>query len=75
MELSQDNEINADNLKTSEENNIVQTENEETFSAEPCPEVLGAGEGNYTDLRNDIANGSNLTKSIYRYCSGDGATI
>ena len=43
MELSQDNEITVDNLKTNEENSIAQTENEETLSTESGPEILGAG--------------------------------
>ena len=38
-------------------------------------EILGADEGTYADLRNDISNGGILTKSFYRYVNGNGNTI
>ena len=75
-ELSDCNEIVTDNLKASEENNILeQTDSDKAVSAESDSEILGESEGNYTDLRNDIANGGSLTKSIYYYHDGDGETI
>jgi len=75
-ELSDCNEIVTDNLKASEENNIlVQADSDNAVSAESDSEILGESEGNYTDLRNDIANGGSLTKSIYYYHDGDGETI
>ena len=76
-DLSAGNEISEDNLKASEENTALsQMDNDEIVSAEPGSEILGEGEGNYTDLKNDIINnGGSLTKSIYRYCDGDGDTI
>ena len=73
MLLSLKNEITDD---TSENSILAQTNNDETLSAQKNSEILRANEeGNYTDLRNDINNGGNLTKSYYRYQPGDGETI
>ena len=64
MELSVGNQMTVDNLKTSKNAAIVQTD----------LEVLGAGEeGTYNDLRDEIGSGGdiNLNKSYYRYAGGD----
>ena len=66
IELSSNIEITEDNL---------QTNDDETLSAETGLEILSAGEGNYSDLRTDIENGGSLTKSYYSYHDGDGQTI
>ena len=75
MELSSDSEISEDNLQIGEENSILTQNDDETLSAESDSQTLGAGEGTYSDLRNDIANGGSLTKSNYTYTDGDGDTI
>ena len=69
MELSSNNEITEDNLKTSEENNTLTQAND----AESDSQILSEGEGTYYDLRNEIGNGGdkNLTKSYYSYTGGD----
>ena len=67
MELSSSDVITEDNLKTIEEIASFAQADDESISDD--------GEGNYTDLRNDINNGGSLTKSYYRYCDGDGETI
>ena len=50
-------------------------QSEGTLNSETDSKILAAGEGSYSDLRNDIENGGNLTKSYYRYFDGDGETI
>ena len=73
MDLSSNNEITEDNLKTSEENTtLTQVNNAETDS-----QILSEGEGTYNDLRNEIGSGGdkNLTKSYYRYTGGDAIEI
>ena len=78
MELmeSQNIEIDGDNLQASEETSAaVQANDDENLSVKLDSQILGAGEGNYSDLRNDIANGGSLTKSVYYYLNGDGGTI
>ncbi|MEE0025941.1 right-handed parallel beta-helix repeat-containing protein, partial [Methanobrevibacter sp.] len=72
MLLSLKNEITDD---TSENSILAQTNNDETLSAQKDSEILRANEGTYSDLRNDINNGGNLTKSYYHYQQGDGDTI
>ena len=77
MELSSDSEISEDNLQTGEENSILTQNDDETVSAESDSQTLGAGEGTFSDLRNEIGNGGdkNLSKSYYRYNSGNAIQI
>ena len=77
MVLSAGNEITVDALQINEENDtLTQANNYESLGVETDAGVLGADEeGNYSDLRKDIENGGNLTKSYYRYNTGDGNTI
>ena len=77
MEVSSSDAIAEDSLKTSEENTtLTQANDDEIVSAESGSQILGEGEGNYSDLRNDInENGGTLTKNYYRYTNGDGDTI
>ena len=76
IELTANNVISKDNLKTSEDNAVlVQTNDDETVSAESDSQTLAADEGNYSDLRQDIENGGYLTKSYYKYQNNDGGTI
>ncbi|WP_405264669.1 hypothetical protein [Methanobrevibacter sp.] len=65
-----------DEITANDESQAVeQCGDDEIVNAETDPERLSESEGNYTDLRNDIGNGGNLTKSYYRYYDGDGDTI
>ena len=69
IELSSNDVTLEDNLKTSEENNILtQANDDETDS-----QILAEGEGTYYDLINEIGDGGdkNLTKSYYKYTGGD----
>ena len=76
IELTANNVISKDNLKTSEDNAVlVQANDDETVSAESDSQTLAADEGNYSDLRQDIENGGYLTKSYYKYQNNDGGTI
>ena len=77
MILSAGNKITDDNLQINEENEtLTRANNYESLGVESGAEILGADEeGNYSDLRKDIENGGNLTKSYYRYEVGDGETI
>ena len=77
MELSSDSEISEDDLQTGEENSILTQNDDETVSAESDSQTLGAGEGTFSDLRNEIGNGGdkNLSKSYYRYNSGNAIQI
>ena len=76
IELSSNNVIDEDNLKTSENNAILAQDNDdETISAEVDSEILTANQGTFSNLRTDIANGGNLTKSYYKYQNNDGSTI
>ena len=71
IELSDDEEIIKENTQTKSASDGGVGVNDES-------EVLGGGEGTYTDLRNEIGNGGNitLTKSFYFYYSqSDGDTI
>ena len=63
MELT----LTEDEIQTNENDNML-TQTEDA-------EILTSGEGSYSDLRNDINSGGNLTKSHYRYIAGDGDTI
>ena len=63
MELT----LTEDEIQTNENDNML-TQTEDA-------EILTSGEGTYSDLRNDINSGGNLTKSYYRYNAGDGGTI
>ena len=63
MELT----LTEDEIQTNENDNML-TQTEDA-------EILTSGEGSYSDLRNDINSGGNLTKSHYRYNAGDGDTI
>ncbi|WP_198144404.1 S-layer family protein [Methanobrevibacter millerae] len=63
MELT----LTDDEIQTNENDNML-TQTEDA-------EILTSGEGSYSDLRNDINSGGNLTKSHYRYNAGDGDTI
>ncbi|WP_462315449.1 right-handed parallel beta-helix repeat-containing protein, partial [Methanobrevibacter sp.] len=71
MDVSSSNVIDEDNLKTSEGNAAFTQANDD----ESDSQTLSADEGNYSNLRTDIENGGNLTKSYYRYHEGDGDTI
>ena len=71
MELSSGSVISEDNLQTDEENTILTQNDDETVSAQTDSERLNEENGTYSDLRNDIANGGNLTKSYYRYSAYD----
>ena len=75
IKLSSGNEMSEDNLQTSEENNILTLNDDETVSAQTDSERLSEGNGTYSDLRNDIENGGNLTKSYYKYNKSDGNSI
>ena len=73
IELSSKDVTLDDNLKTSEENNILtQANDDETDS-----QMLSEGEGTYNDLRDEIGFGGdiNLTKSYYFYDGGDTIVI
>lgn len=73
IELSSNDVTLDDNLKTSEENNILtQANDDETDS-----QMLSEGEGTYNDLRDEIGSGGdiNLTKSYYLYDGGDTINI
>ena len=63
MELT----LTEDEIQTNENDNML-TQTEDA-------EILTSGEGSYSDLRNDINSGGNLTRSHYRYNDGDGGTI
>ena len=63
MELT----LTEDEIQTNENDNML-TQTEDA-------EILTTGEGTYSDLRNDINSGGNLTKSHYCYNDGDGGTI
>ena len=66
----------SEDISVSDDSQVIgQSNDDETVNDGTGSEILGAGEGNYTDLRTDIENGGNLTKSYYRYCDGDGGTI
>ena len=69
MDLSSNNEITEDNLKTSEENTTLTQAND----AESDSQILSEGEGTYYDLIEEIGSGGdkNLAKSYYRYTGGD----
>ena len=57
---------------------LTQIDNDdEILNEENAPEVLGADEGNYSNLRDEIGNGGNinLARSYYQYTSGDGDSI
>ena len=73
IELSSSNEIDEDNLKTSEENTTLTQANDETVSAESESETLGEDEGTFNQLKDEIGNGGNinLNKSYYKYTEGD----
>ena len=77
MILSAGNEITDDTLQISEKNEtLIQSTNYESLAVGTDMEILTADEeGNYSDLRKDIEDGGNLTKSYYRYNDGDGNTI
>lgn len=68
-------EAQRDDISVSDDSQAIGQSDDESVSAGTDSEILSAGEGNYTDLRTDIENGGNLTKSYYRYCDGDGDTI
>ena len=69
MDMSSNDEITEDNLKTSEENTTLTQAND----AESDSQILSEGEGTYNDLREEIGSGGdkNLAKSYYRYTGGD----
>ena len=69
MDLSSNDEITEDNLKTSEENTTLTQAND----AESDSQILSEGEGTYYDLIEEIGSGGdkNLAKSYYRYTGGD----
>ena len=75
IELSASDDISVNNLETNENNTLAQANDDEIISAESYSETLAAGQGTYSDLRTDIANGGNLTKSYYKYQNNDGGTI
>ena len=69
MDLSSNNEITEDNLKTSEENiTLTQTNN-----AESNLQILSESEGTYYDIIDEIGAGGNrhLERSYYSYTGGD----
>ena len=68
IELSVGSELDGDNLKTSEQNNIpVQTDNEKTVCVENDREIVGADEeGTFYDLITEIGTGGDINfKIIY----------
>jgi predicted outer membrane repeat protein len=73
FKLSADNEMDADNLQTSEENTTLTQAND----AESDSQILSEGEGTYYDLIEEIGSGGdkNLAKSYYRYTGGDAIEI
>ena len=73
IKLSSGNEMSEDNLQTSEENNILTLNDDETVSAQTDSERLSEGNGTYEDLINEIGDGGDkiLTKSYYYYTGGD----
>ena len=78
VELSADNTILEDNLKTSEEKTTLAVgENDETLSSETDLEILTADQLTFSELRDKIGSGGNinLTKGTYTYNDGDGDTI
>ena len=75
IELSSNDGIAEDILQTTQKNNtLIRANNEEPVGEAADSEILGAGTGTYSDLRNDINNGE-ITKSLYRYVQGDGDSI
>ncbi|WP_296876590.1 right-handed parallel beta-helix repeat-containing protein, partial [uncultured Methanobrevibacter sp.] len=77
-------DVNETTIATQEDNQMeltltedeIQTnENDNMLTQTEDAEILTSGEGSYSDLRNDINSGGNLTKSHYRYNDGDGDTI
>ena len=77
-------DVNETTIATQEDNQMeltltedeIQTnENDNMLTQTEDAEILTSGEGTYSDLRNDINSGGNLTKSHYRYNDGDGDTI
>ena len=77
-------DVNETTIATQEDNQMeltltedeIQTnENDNMLTQTEDAEILTSGEGSYSDLRNDINSGGNLTKSHYRYNAGDGGTI
>ena len=69
MDLSSNNEITEDNLKTSEENTTLTQANDD----ESDSQILSASQGIYYDLIDEIGDGGdkNLAKSYYRYTGGN----
>ena len=69
MDLSSNNEITEDNLKTSEENTTLTQANYD----ESDSQILSASQGIYYDLIDEIGDGGdkNLAKSYYRYTGGN----
>ena len=72
MDLSSNNVISEDNLKTSEDT-LTRANDDETVSEEADSEILSAGEGTYNDMITEIGDGGdkNLTKSYCGYTDGN----
>jgi len=73
IELSASNEMNVDNLKTSEENTIpTQAKNNKSMSAALGSKLLDTDTGTFSDLFDEIGSGGNieLQHDYYTYDSG-----
>ena len=73
MGLSAGDELDVDNIKTSENDAILtQTKDNESMDGEIDSKVLGADTGTYSGLSNEIGSGGNinLTHDYYTYDSG-----
>ena len=74
IELSANNEMNVDNLKTSEENTIeTQAKNNKSMSAALGSKLLDTDTGTFSGLSSEIGSGGNieLQHDYYTYDSGD----
>ena len=78
MELSASNEMDADNLKLSEENTtITYANNVESVSGKIDSAVMGADTGTYSGLSEEIGHGGNieLKHAYYTYDTGENIEI
>ena len=76
IELSASNEMNVDNLKTSEENTIeTQAKNNKSMSAALGSKLLATDTGTYSDLSNEIGSGGNIELQHDYYTYDPGRTI
>ena len=76
IELSASNEMNVDNLKTSEENTIeTQAKNNKSMSAALGSKLLATDTGTYSGLSSEIGSGGNIELQHDYYTYDWGRTI